>query len=112
MSLRAAITEDRVEEALRYLAETDEECARLRAETGRTEFKAKALKAALFTRGVGTVADRQAAAEMSEEYGQAMGVHFDALAAHEAMRNKRSTETLAVEVWRSLNAARRQGNVP
>jgi hypothetical protein len=40
-----------------------------------------------------------------------MNAYFDTMQKYEAMRNKRTTETIVVETWRSLNASRRQGNV-
>ena len=105
------IDETRLHKALTYLATTDEPCAEAKAEMERAEFRAKAVKDAMFKRLDGSVADRQAAAGSSQEYDAAMEQYFDALKQYEAMRNKRSTEAIVVETWRSLNAARRQGNV-
>ena len=105
------IDEARLHKALTYLATTDEPCAEARADMERAEFKAKAVKDALFRRLSGSVADRQAEAGASAEYALAMGQYFDQLKAYEAMRNKRATEVIVIETWRSLNASRRQGNV-
>jgi hypothetical protein len=105
------INEERLSKALRYLAETDEECARLKTNMERFEFKAKAVKDAIFMRLEGSVADRNAQAGASDDYNDAMETYFGALHEHEAMRNKRSTESIVVDVWRSLNSSRNKGNL-
>lgn len=105
------ISEKRLEQALTYRAQTDEECARLRADMERAEFKAKAIRDATFKRLEGSVADRTAEASTATPYMDAMEDYFQLLQAYEAMRNKRATEEIVVEVWRSINASRRQGNV-
>jgi hypothetical protein len=97
-----------MEQALAYLAETDEPCAVLRADVERAEFKAKRTKAAVFQISDGTVADRNANAETSSETEQAYSGYFDALQKFDAMKNKRSTEAIVFEAWRSLNSNRRQ----
>ena len=105
------ITTERMEKALSYLAETDETCAQLRADMERSEFKAKAIRDALFMRLTGTVAERTAQAGASEEYETAMGRYFDYLSAWEHVKNKRQTESIVVEAWRSLNSSRNKGNL-
>jgi hypothetical protein len=106
------IDESRLAKALTYLATTDEPCAQLRTDMERAEFKAKAIKDVMFRHIEGrSVADRQAEAGTAEEYTEAMDAYFDTMQKYEAMRNKRTTETIVVETWRSLNASRRQGNV-
>lgn len=103
---------DRMEKALVYLAETDELAATLKADTERAEYKARAIRDAVFRRlSDGGVADRQALAGSSEEYGAAMEAYFVALARSEHVRNKRSTESIIVEVWRSVNSSRNRGNL-
>ena len=105
------ITTERMEKALSYLAETDETCAQLRADMERSEFKAKAIRDALFMRLTGTVAERTAQAGASDEYGEAMNRYFDYLAAFEHVKNRRSTEAIVCECWRSVNSNRKQGIV-
>ena len=103
---------DRMEKALVYLAETDELAATLKADTERMEYKAKAVKDAIFRRiQDGSVADRQAIAGASEEYAAAMEAYFTALARSEHVRNKRSTEAIVIECWRSINSSRNKGNL-
>lgn len=104
------ITEDRCEQALRYLASTDEPLANLKSDVARAEYKAKAIKNAGFLRiEGGSIADRQAKAEDLPDYKEAMEHYFALLSQFEFMRNKRSTEQLVWETWRSLSANRRAG---
>ena len=105
------ISTERMEQALTFMAETDQTCAQLRADMERAEFKARATKDALFMRLTGTVAERTAQAGASDEYGEAMNRYFDYLAAWEHVKNKRQTEAIVVEAWRSLNSSRNRGNV-
>lgn len=106
--MKGAITQERMEHALQYLADTDEPCAALRADMERAEFRAKRTEQAIFKISDGTVAERTADAKTSPDTEAAWEKYFTALQAHEAMRNKRSTEVIVVETWRSLNANRRQ----
>lgn len=103
------IDEKRLEKALTYLATTDEPCAALRADMERAEYKAKATKATVFKHGEGSVADRNAEAETAAETQAAYESYFDLLHKFEAMRNKRATEAIVIDTWRSMNANRRQG---
>ena len=104
------ISTERMEQALTFMAETDQTCAQLRADMERAEFKARATKDALFMRLTGTVAERTAQAGASEEYETAMNRYFDFVSAYESVKNKLSTEAIVCECWRSLNANRRQGS--
>ena len=105
------VTDERAEKALRYLAETDEPAAEAKAEMERAEFAAKAVKDALFKRLDGSVADRQAEAGSSDEYAAAMDRYFRCVQMWEGVRNKRQTEALVCEIWRSVQANQRRGNV-
>lgn len=106
------ISEKRLSEALTFLAESDLQAAELLAEMERAEFKAKAVKDAVFLHGEeGTVADRAAKAGSSADYHTAMARYFDAVKQYNAVRNKRQTEALVVDVWRSLESSRRKGNI-
>lgn len=103
------ITDERAEKALRYLATTDEECAALKADAERAEFKAKAVKDTVFRHAEGSVADRQAYAGSSAEYLAAMEEYFDTLRKSDAMRNKRATEVIVLDAWRTIQANQRKG---
>lgn len=102
------IDDKRLEKALHYLATTDEECAGLRADMERTEFKAKTVKATVFKLSEGSVAERNATAETDSRTVEAYEAHFKAMHEYHAMANKRGTEAIVVDTWRSMNANRRQ----
>jgi len=105
------ISDERCEKALRYLATSDEQAAELKADVDRSEFKAKSLKGAGFLHLEGTVADRDAGSLQLPEVQAAYEDHFKAIRAYSAIANKRALEVLVVEVWRSVGANRRVGNV-
>ena len=103
------VTDQRLEAALGKLAKTDQLAAELHMNVERAEFKAKAIKDAIFLRSTGAVAERQAQAGTSEDYIAEMDKYFDALKAYEGLKNERAREVLIIEVWRSLNSARNKG---
>ena len=106
------ISKERLQEALTYLAETDEQCASYRADHAGAEFVAKSVKNTVFkSLDKGSVADRTAEAESSREYVEAKEEEFDAFFLYEAMKNKRATESIVIDTWRSLNAGRNKGQI-
>lgn len=107
--MRGPVTQQRMEEALAYLSDTDESCADLRTDMVRTEFKAKRVRAAILKLSEGTSVQREAVADTAPETEAAWEAHFKAFREYHATNNKRSTEALVIDTWRSLNANRRQG---
>ena len=107
--MKGPITQQRMEEALEYLSDTDESCAALRADMERAEFRAKRTEHAIFKISDGTVAERTADAKTSPDTEAAYEKYFQAMHAYHAMSNKRATESIVIDTWRSLNANRRQG---
>lgn len=105
------ISTTRLEKALTYLTETDEPLAEARMVMERCEFRARATKDALIKHGEGGLGERTAAAGFDPEYAAAMDAYFAALMEHDKIRNKRQTEAIVVEVWRSLNSARKAGMI-
>ncbi len=103
------INDARLEKALTKLAETDATIAELHANVERTEYRAKAVKDAIFLRSEGSVAERNAIAGTHPEYGVAMESYFAALQAHDTMKNERSREDIIIQVWRSMSSARTKG---
>lgn len=103
------IDEERLEKALRYLATTDSECAKLKANQARTEYQAKRTEALILKLGEGAMDLRKAEAKADPRSESAWEEHFKAIEAYESVRAKRETEAIIVETWRSMNANRRQG---
>ena len=105
------IDEERLTKAMTYLAQTDEQAAELKADVDRSEYKAKVMKATVFLHFEGTVSDREAQALKDTAVMEAYMAHFQAIRDYQAVANKRALEVLVCEVWRSINANRRVGNI-
>jgi hypothetical protein len=105
------ISEERLSKALTYLAETDELAAELKANVSRQEFLAKRIRAKQFLLNEGSVELRKAKAETSNEVGDSDTLMVDAIVAYEKVRARRETQSLIVDVWRTLQANRRVGNI-
>lgn len=105
------ITEERLQKAISYLAETDVPAAEAKTNVERQAWKQKQTEAAIYLRSEGTVENRKAYARTSKELTQAVDDWLEALEHSEAIINKRKTEALVVELWRTEQANRRAGNV-
>lgn len=105
------ISKERLEKALTYLAETDEQEADLKANADGAKRAMDAVFAMVAAHSQGTVLEREAAAYESKRYQDAESHYLCCLAEHGAIKNKRATETILIEVWRSLNAARNKGQI-
>lgn len=105
------VSDERVQKALSYLALTDEKCAKAKSLMLGLEHQLKTVKSVVYMQSEGTVAERDATAYSSQEYREHVQKLEDATYDYELMRNKRLTEELIVECWRSVNANRRRGNM-
>ena len=103
------ISEERAERALRFLVDTDERCAEAKGEVERTEFAFKRTKEVLFTHAQGTVAERQAAAATHPKAVEAHDVWVKAIQTYGFIANKRDTERIVLDVFRTLCANKRTG---
>jgi hypothetical protein len=104
------ISEERAEKALRYLVDTDEPCALAKAEMERAEYGWKATREAVFTHAEGTVAERQAIAATHHATKEAHERYCAAVALYSKMANKRDTEKIVLDMFRTLSANRRMGS--
>lgn len=105
------ISSERLTKALEFIATTDEDAAELKTNVERQAYIVKKVKSAIIEHEDGAMELRKAKAETSPETESAMDIYLEAYRNYAAMDNKRKTEYLVVEVWRSLNANRRQGNI-
>ena len=105
------ISEERLEKALSYLARSDESCAELKGEVCRKEYLCKLARSRGFLVASGSVEQRKAEAETSEDVQKAEDELAQAIVVFEKVKAKRQTEELICEVWRSVNANRRQGGM-
>lgn len=102
------ITQDKMESAMEYLAQTDHDYANEKAQVERSEILRKRIRARIFLTSTGTVAERQAQAEINEEAEQADADYCKTIAAFETLKARRQRAELVIEVWRSLEASRRK----
>lgn len=105
------ITQDQVESALGYLAESAKPYAESRGLRIWLEAKLKTYKSAAFLQNEGSVAEREARAYVSPEYQTATDALKDAVVTEEKIRALRVAAEARIEVWRSLESSRRAANV-
>lgn len=106
------ISNERLTKALTYLAETDEECARRLGYYRGLEDQTKTQYAMCFMESQAeTVKERGEMAYCNTKYRDHLEKINEARMMYETMRLKRKTEETIIEVWRSMNANRRVGNV-
>ena len=103
------ISDERVEAAMNMLAETDEKAALAKAKVKSLEVYGKTAKAFAFLETTGTVAEREAKALTSSIYREWQKDYEKAVIESETIANKRASAAGEREVWRSLQANRRQG---
>jgi predicted transcriptional regulator len=109
LTLSELVSDKRVEQAMTYLAETDEDAAKAKAKAKSLEQFGKTVKAFGFLDSQGTVAEREAKSLTTEEYKKYLRAYEEAVMESEKYSNKRASEAGIREVWRSLQANRRQG---
>ena len=102
---------ERVEQALKYLAETDEPHGELKADVARTAAKVKSSKATLVLHTDGTGPVKTATADSHLTVAAANEEHFQSIAKYTAMTNERKRNELIIDVWRSINSARNKGQI-
>ena len=100
-----------MQESFTHLGETDEVEAALRADVERAKKKMESTFKITAASAVGTVLEREAFAHESKKYKAAEDDWLEALRAHSALKNQRSTDVYTIDIWRSLNAARNKGQI-
>ena len=107
------ITEKRLENALKYLADTDEENATANAQVKYLDRLLKRKKALDIT---GNTSDKSISAKeqtyyASDIYKDAVQELFNAEVAASTLENKRDKEGLVIDLFRTLEASRRKNNI-
>ena len=106
------ITEKRLEEALKYLAESDNEHAKLSAGVEYIKDLAKHYKGKyIMSSEEKSVALKEQAYYASSEYKKHIDDKKDLINDLTLLENKRSKESLVIDVWRTLEASRRKNNI-
>jgi hypothetical protein len=101
--------EEKMEKALRFLAETDAEFADTRVMVLRTEYLMEVAESLAFKLLEGGIEERKKAAKASPEVQEKFENHLVAVRAFEFLKARRKRAELSFEMHRSLNANRRQG---
>ena len=105
------ITEAKLQAAIDLMTSTDESCAQGKVNVARKEYLCKVARAKVFLNSEGSVEQKKALAESSPDVNTAQEAYFTAMGAFETIKANRETNTLIIEVWRSENKNRREGNL-
>ncbi|MCR4319773.1 MAG: hypothetical protein NUV74_05480 [Candidatus Brocadiaceae bacterium] len=105
------ITEAKLQAAVDLMVATDEDIAIAKVEVARKEYLCKVARARIFLNAEGSVEQKKALAESSQEVDKAQEAYFIAMGQFEKVKANRETNTLIIEVWRSENKARKEGNL-
>ena len=101
-----------VQEALEFLANTDEKYGTLKAGfMAQKELLRSAYSLSFLEVETGSVEHRKAVAHTSARYIQAISDYRNACADYEILRAKRLSRELNIELYRSLLSAKKQGIV-
>ncbi len=104
------ITEERLEKALKYLSDTDEQSAEASANVKYLDRLLKRKKA-LFITSDKNLKSISAKEQGSEIYEKAIDEQFAAEVKATTLENKRDKEGLIIDLFRTLEASRRQHNI-
>jgi hypothetical protein len=105
------ISDKEVERAIRYLEQTDLEVADWKVAVMRAEHMVDVTESTVYQAASGSIEDRKRFAKASPEVMTKQEELFRAVRNHEMIRAKRKRAELMVELWRTLSANRRQGNI-
>lgn len=102
---------NRVEEALKYLAQTDIQHAELSGRVKQLEELLKSVKSKEYLIAEGTDGIRKAQAESSWSYIESVKEWAEAWTQFKTIDNLRNREFLIIDLFRTLEASRRRGNI-
>ena len=105
------VSDKEVERAIRYLEQTDIEVADWKVAVMRAEHMVDVTESTVYQASFGSIEDRKRLAKASPEVMVKQEELFRAVREHEIIRAKRKRAELMVEMWRTLSANRRQGNI-
>lgn len=98
------VTDAHVQGALEYLALNAEPAAAAKANRFRAEYRRKKVKAEIMLDTDGPIAIREAQAEVSDAYQEAVESECEAVRIDEHHRNQRNKCETIIEAWRTENA--------
>ena len=107
------ITEERLEKALHYLSETDEDSAKASATVKYLDRLLKRKKALYITgeKELKSISAKEQGFYASDIYSAAVDELFNAEVKASTLENKRDKEGLIIDLFRTLEASRRKNNI-
>ena len=105
------VTEERLEQALTFIAESDLNFANLKANVLRTEFKAKAAEALVYKSLEGSIEDKRQQTRLAPEVSAAWEQHFKSVVDFETLKARRERNFIVIELFRTFSANLRKGQV-
>ena len=107
-----SVDDDSIESALNFLRDSSKPLADWKSRAKYLEQKRKTLKAAAFLEADGAnVAERESKAYCDTDYRNCLEEYREAVYEYEILENQRRAAELRIEVWRSLSASKRVGNI-
>ena len=98
------ISEERLEKAITYLAHTDEPAANAKALCKKLEKMDRIIRGEAFLKADGTVAEREAKSVTSQQFRDHVAYAENCWVDAELLDNKRHTEEVIIDVWRTMSA--------
>ena len=114
------MSDEKVEEALFFLVETDTTCAKAKALMKRLDYQRNTIRSLAMVEVEGdankngeklSVSTKESRAYISKAYQEYLEEFEKAVAKYEILNNQRNTRIGQIEVWRSEQANRRRGNI-
>jgi len=105
------ISYEDAEKALKYLVSTDEEYARAKTLYDALNEQRKTIAAIEYGKLEGSAAEKTQKSLASNNYQSHLQAIRDAQIEFETLKAKRLTQQSVIEMWRSVNSARKMGNV-
>lgn len=105
------ISDQRLEQALTFIAESDQQIGHWRAQVLRTEFLAKSAEALAFKSQQGAIEERKQSARLTPEVSAAWEKHFQAVLEYEKLKAQRERQYIVIELYRTMSANLRRGQV-
>jgi hypothetical protein len=105
------LNEARIHQALIFLAETDIKDAELSGQEKELSEGLKSVKSALYLDATGTDGVRKAMAEASEVYSANVREWVECWTKWKTLNNQRQHEIRLIDLFRTLEASRRKGNI-
>lgn len=107
------ISEDRLQKALVYLAESDSNYGKLRGRVEGIEYRLKVAEAQgiIESQGKGNAEFIKSLSRASDKYRALVDEFIEAKTELETIAAKRKTEEIIISIWQSINANKRAGMI-